>query len=201
MASIIFEWAELSLHSRRGTDCPPGRMARPAVLDSFSHFPHINIRLVHILCSRQVPARRPNQLAPEIVSISSEGLCLYCQHKNSLLGWLGRQREPRLPHGLGAEQATGLQLCIGCASAHSSENAYHKAWLSFFVRRTEHFHLPLRGVSHAEWPKDEHENTPTETGSVICCPLKAVVIERHPPRTGLSQRAKKLSAISGARPC
>jgi hypothetical protein len=38
-------------------------------------------------------------------------------------------------------------------------------------------------------------------GSVICCPLKAVVIERHPPRTRLSQRAKKLSAISGARPC
>src|SRR5215472_2628400 len=51
-------------------------MARPAVLDSFSHFPHINTRLVHIYiaCSRQVPARRPNQSAPEIVSISSEGL-------------------------------------------------------------------------------------------------------------------------------
>jgi len=32
-----------------------------------------------------------------------------------------------------------------------------------------------------------------ETGSIICCPLKAVVIERHPPRTErLSQRAKKL---------
>ena len=27
-----------------------GRMARPAVLDSFSHFPHINTRLVHIYC-------------------------------------------------------------------------------------------------------------------------------------------------------
>src|SRR5215813_1346576 len=51
-------------------------MARPVVLDSFSHFPHINTQLVHIYiaCSRQVPARRPNQLAPEIVSISSEGL-------------------------------------------------------------------------------------------------------------------------------
>ena len=33
------EWAELSLHSRRGTDCFPARMARLAVLDSFSHFP------------------------------------------------------------------------------------------------------------------------------------------------------------------
>ena len=32
-----------------------------------------------------------------------------------------------------------------------------------------------------------------ETGSAICCPLKAVVIECRPPRTeGLSQRAKKL---------
>ncbi len=40
------KWAELSLHSRRWTDCPA--MARPAVLDSFSHFPHINTRLVHI---------------------------------------------------------------------------------------------------------------------------------------------------------
>src|SRR5262249_5703742 len=128
------------------------------------------------------------------------GACLYCQHKNSLSGWLGRQREPRLPHGLGAEQATGLHGA-SAASAHSSENAYHKPWFSFFARRAKHFHLPLRGVSHAEWPKDEHENTPTETGSVICCPLKAVVIERHPPRTRLSQRAKKLSAISGARPC
>src|SRR5215471_9385774 len=90
---------------------------------------------------------------------------------------------------------------FNCASAHSSENAYHKPWFSFFVRRTEHFHMPLRGVSHAEWPKDEHENTSAETGSVICCPLKAVVIERPPLRTRLSQRAKKLSAISGARPC
>src|SRR5262249_14171594 len=90
---------------------------------------------------------------------------------------------------------------FNCASAHSSENAYHKPWFSFFVPRTEHFRLPLRGVNHAEWPKDEHENTPTETGSIICCPLKAVVIERPPPRTRLSQCAKKLSAISGARPC
>src|SRR5215471_14978298 len=67
-------------------------------------------------CSRQVPSRRPNQLAPEIVSVSSEGLCLYCQHKNSLLGWLGRQREPRLPHGLVQSRPQGFN----CASAHSS---------------------------------------------------------------------------------
>src|SRR5215467_14885796 len=142
---------------------------------------------IYIACSRQVPAPRPNQLAPEIVSVSSEGLCLDCRHKNSLLGWMDWVQSR--PQG------------FNCASAHSSENAYHKPWFSFFVRRTEHFHMPLRGVSHAEWPKDEHEYTPTETGSVICCPLKAVVIERHPPRTRLSQRAKKLSAIFGARPC
>jgi hypothetical protein len=55
------------------------------------------------------------------------------------------------------------------------------------------FTCHYQGVSYEEWPKDEHEYTPTETGSVICCPLKAVVIERHPPRTKrFSQRAKKL---------
>jgi hypothetical protein len=48
-------------------------------------------------------------------------------------------------------------------------------------------------VSHAEWPKYKQEYAPTQTRSVICCPLKAVVIECAPPRTeGLSQRAKKL---------
>jgi hypothetical protein len=31
-----------------------------------------------------------------------------------------------------------------CASAHSSENAHHQPWFSFFVRRTEHFHLPYK---------------------------------------------------------
>jgi hypothetical protein len=57
------------------------------VLDSFSHFPHTNKQLVHI--SRVVGRYHYddlNQLTPEIVSISSEGLCLYCQYKNSLLG-------------------------------------------------------------------------------------------------------------------
>ena len=63
-----------------------------------------------------------------------------------------------------------------------------------FVCSTEHlFHLPLQGVSHAEWPKDKHEAAPTETGSVICWPLTAVGIECAPPRaTGLPQREKKL---------
>ena len=115
------EWAELSLHSRRGTHCPPARMARPAVLDSFSHFPHINIRLVHILCSRQVPARRPNQLAPEIVSISSEGLCLYCQHKNSLIGVA---RPPA---------RTASTSWIGCRAGHRASTV-HRLCVGSLVR-------------------------------------------------------------------
>jgi len=41
--------------------------------------------------------------------------------------------------------------------------------------------------------KANHECAPTQTGSVICCPLKAVDIERRPPGADrLSKRAKKL---------
>jgi hypothetical protein len=117
-------------------------MALPASLDSFSHFPHVSTRLVHIACSRQVPPRRLNQLAPEIVSTSPEGLCLYCEYKNSLLVRLGRQREPSLPHGLMHAVQSSPQG-FTCASAHSSEKADYQPWFSLFVRRTEHFHLPL----------------------------------------------------------
>jgi hypothetical protein len=125
----------------RGTDCSPARIALPAVLDSFSHVPHVKTLLVqYIARSRQAPPRRLNQLAPEIVSTSPEGLCLYCEYKNSLLVRLGRQREPRLPHGLMHAVQSSPQG-FTCASAHSS--AHHQPWFSFFVRRTEHFHLPL----------------------------------------------------------
>ena len=42
---------------------------------------------------------------------------------------------------------------------------------------------------------------PTQTGSVICCPLEAVDIECRPPRADKpSKRAKKLRAVSGACP-
>ena len=93
------------------------------VLDSFSRHPHISTRLVHIIaCSRQVPPRRLNQSAPEILSISSEGLYLHCQYKNSLLG------------------PTGLQQCVGSLFR---ENAHHQLWFFSFVRRTERLHLPL----------------------------------------------------------
>jgi hypothetical protein len=40
----------------------------------------------------------------------------------------------------GAEQATGLQLCVGSLVR---ECTHHQPWFSLFVRRTEHFHLPL----------------------------------------------------------
>ena len=47
----------------------------------------------------------------------------------------------------------------------------------------------------------DRECAPTQTGGVICCPLKAVDIECRPLRTdGLSKRAKKLRAVPGARP-
>src|SRR5215472_11622849 len=48
----------------------------------------------------------------------------------------------------------------------------------------------------------EHECAPIQTGSVICCTLEAVDIECRPPRAEeLAKRAKKLSALSGARSC
>jgi hypothetical protein len=48
-------------------------------------------------------------------------------------------------------------------------------------------------MSHAEWPKDNYENTPTQTGIVICSPLEAVDIECCQSQAErLSKRAKKL---------
>jgi hypothetical protein len=48
-------------------------------------------------------------------------------------------------------------------------------------------------MSRAEWPKDNDEYAPTQTGGVICRPLKVVGIECQPPRfEGLSKPAKKL---------
>jgi hypothetical protein len=66
----------------------------------------------------------------------TEELCLYCQHKNSLLGWLG-QREPRLPHGLGAEQATGLRRAS--AVRRLTRQRMHITSPGFFVRRRSIF--------------------------------------------------------------
>jgi hypothetical protein len=48
-------------------------------------------------------------------------------------------------------------------------------------------------VRYAKWPKDNHEYTPTQTGSFLCCTLKAVDIEcRSSGAEQRSKRAKKL---------
>src|SRR6516225_3220706 len=159
---------------------------------------------IYIACSRQVPARRPNQLAPEIVSISSEGLVsidstrIHCwggsaasENHVYLMDWVQSR-----PQGFNCASAVH-RLCVGSLVRECISQAL------VLVLRAPHgaFSPATTRSEPCRMAKDEHENTPTETGSVICCPLKAVVIERHPPRTRLSQRAKKLSAISGARPC
>src|SRR5258708_23674437 len=58
--------------------------------------------------------------------------------------WVGSAAsESRVcPHGLMNAVRSGPRD-FNRASAHSSENAHHQPWFSFFVRRTEHFHLPL----------------------------------------------------------
>jgi hypothetical protein len=48
--------------------------------------------------------------------------------------------------------------------------------------------------------KANHECAPSQTDSVICCPLEAVDIECPPTRADrLSKRAKKLRAVALAR--
>jgi hypothetical protein len=44
----------------------------------------------------------------------------------------------------------------------------------------EHFTCHDKGVSHAEWRKDKHENAPAQTRSINCCPAKAVDTECRP---------------------
>jgi hypothetical protein len=89
----------------------------------------------------------------------------------------------------GAQQAAGFKTAL----AHSSENARHQLRFSSFVCCTEHFTRHDQGVSHAKWPEDNYECSPTQTGTVVCCPLEAVDIECRPPRAEeFSKRAKKL---------
>jgi hypothetical protein len=58
-----------------------------------------------------------------------------------------------------------------------------------------------QGVSHAKWPNDNSGLAPEQTGGILCCTLKTVDIECRPPRLEqLAKRAKKLRAVSGARP-
>jgi hypothetical protein len=72
----------------------------------------------------------------------------------------------------------------------SLENARHQLWYpSCYTHLTHHD----QGVSHAKWPKDNYEFSPTQTGSVVCCPLEAVDIGCRTSRAeGLAKRAKKL---------
>ena len=116
-------------------------LLRGRVLDSFSHFLHINARLVHICrvqSARTAMASEPISSA-EIVCISSEGLCLRCQYRNSLLGRLGRHSTVR--RLTIQRECTSLALALVLA----------------FVRSTERFQCHYQGVSHAEWPKDQYE--------------------------------------------
>ena len=62
--------------------------------------------------------------------------------------------------------------------------------LVFRVPHGAYFTCHYRGVSHAEWPKDNDEYAPIQTSGVICCPLKAVDIEYRPPQPKGSQNAQ-----------
>ncbi len=57
--------------------------------------------------------------------------------------------------------------------------------------RTEHFTRNYQGVSHAKWPKDNHECAPAQTGSVICCTLEAVDIDAARSESKSSQNAQR----------
>ena len=48
-----------------------------------------------------------------------------------------------------------------------------------------------KGVSHAKWPKANHECAATETGSVICCALEAVDTGAARPESERSQNAQR----------
>ena len=152
-----------------------------------------HVSFIYIACSRQVPPRRLSQSAPEIVSISSGGLYLHCEYKNSLLGRLGRQRGPRLPYVL-------------MNAAHSRPWASTVRRLALQRKCTPPALVLVLRVPHGAFypprPRSEpckmaqrqsHEYAPTQTSSIICCPLEAVDIEcRRPRAEGLSKRAKKL---------
>jgi len=175
----------------------PSREARSPgdpPIDNFSHFPHIRHGwFIYITCSRQVPPRRLNQSAPENCEHFLEGPYLPLPVQDFVVG---AARPPvRVAAAVwiddrGSQPARGFNS----ASTHSSERmriARSGSCPSCATRSVCTCHY--QGVSHAEWPKDQHEYAPTQTDSAICWPLKAVVIECAPPRTeGLSQRAKKL---------
>src|SRR5262249_44994558 len=99
-------------------------------------------------CSRQVPPRRLNQLAPEIVSISSEGLCPLSPVQEFVVAVARHERE-RIDER-DAKQATGLRLTRQRMHITSPGSRSSCAARSIFP-------CHYKGVSYAEWPKDEHE--------------------------------------------
>src|SRR5216684_6545759 len=132
-------------------------------LDNSSRYPHMTHDwFMNIACSRQVPPRRLNRSAPEIAGIFSGDM--FFTANSSLVG--------RSAASKGGVCATRADSRLSCP--HGT-----------------YFHLPFtKGVSHAEWPKNEY--APTQPGGVIWCPRKALDIEWRPPRVeGLSKRPKK----------
>ena len=120
---------------------PPARVPIGApVVDNFSRYLHTaHSWFIYIACSRPVPPRRLNQSAPEIVSISSEGLYLYLTRSRCRGGWGTSEGASALSiDERGAQRAMGLQQCVGSLFRESTP----QLWFSSFVRRMEHFHLP-----------------------------------------------------------
>src|SRR2546430_1576569 len=92
-------------------------------------------------CSRQVRPRRLNQLAPEMVSTSPRGFVSIASTRIRCCGAsaASENRVYLMIDERGAEQPTRLHLCVGTLVRECTS----QPWFSFFVRRTERFHLPL----------------------------------------------------------
>jgi hypothetical protein len=182
---------------------PRGRPGRSRLFRSAAALPYLTISsailvllhvwFIYIACSRRVHRSEwTNQL--QTLRSFPPGAFVASVSQGFRVG----ARRP--PNGLmnAVRSRPRFQRCVG---SPFSESACRRPWFLSFVCRTEHFARNYQGVSHAKWPKAKHECAPTETGSVICCPLKAVDVECRPPRVDRpSKRAKKLRAVSGARP-
>ena len=115
-------------------------------IDSFSHCPHINTRLVHI--SRVVGSAATEPISSRncehfleglISSIASTRLRRWggSAARESRAVWIGE----RLHSGRALQQCG--QLTLPAKSTHSSENAHRQLWFLSFVRHTERLHLPV----------------------------------------------------------
>ena len=112
-----------------------GRDGLPAVLDSFSHFPHINGRFIYRVYSAGTATAAEPISSRNCEHFPRGALSSIAQYRNSLLRWLGTSE-----NGL----MNAVQSRPHRTSAHPSENAHYQPRFSFFVRRTEHFPLPLQ---------------------------------------------------------